>query len=309
MVDAKTEISKVTLDNIEIPIRSSKVEGEIDIIENGKHDVSQYASANVQVPQGVMAATIDMLKGYWTTVELYDGEVNTLTISIYEDNNGYYSIVYSEKGSNSSWNFTIEEFNLVGNSSYSTTYDPYTETITLIDDGVSKTFHKKNIPLTAESAVGKYFLDSGDGATLTLELNADNTFRVSMTGEEDGVGTYRIENGQLVLKIGEEESAELFTYDSSSGDFLFQGMFRVPKTIEITENGLHDISGNNAVNVNVAGKNFMPYLVNYVEQEDGTYEMQITDYIEGGEGEKVLIGTDDIDGTDLMNLYIVNAEV
>lgn len=44
--------------------------------------------------------------------------------------------------------------------------------------------------------------------------------------------------------------------------------------------------------------NFLPYLVNYVERSDGTYEMRITDYIEGGEGQKVLIGTiENEDGT------------
>lgn len=51
--------------------------------------------------------------------------------------------------------------------------------------------------------------------------------------------------------------------------------------------------------------NFLPYLVTYIEQDDGTYEMRITDYVEGGEGERVLIGTQDIEGGDLTNLYIL----
>lgn len=52
---------------------------------------------------------------------------------------------------------------------------------------------------------------------------------------------------------------------------------------------------------------FSPYLVTYVEQEDGTYEMQINDYVEGGAGEKVYIGTVDR-GDNLMDLYILNGE-
>lgn len=61
--------------------------------------------------------------------------------------------------------------------------------------------------------------------------------------------------------------------------------------------------------VNGGGEpNFSPYLVKYVEQEDGTFEMQITDYVEGGEGQKVLIGEIDIPDTNIMNLYVVNGE-
>ena len=50
--------------------------------------------------------------------------------------------------------------------------------------------------------------------------------------------------------------------------------------------------------------NFMPYLVKYVKQDDGTYEMQIEDYVEGGEGQKVLIGTIEKEDETLMDMYI-----
>lgn len=51
--------------------------------------------------------------------------------------------------------------------------------------------------------------------------------------------------------------------------------------------------------------NFMPYLVKYIEQEDGTYEMQINDFVEGAEGERVLIGTLEVDDTGSQSLYIM----
>lgn len=77
----------------------------------------------------------------------------------------------------------------------------------------------------------------------------------------------------------------------------------INKDLEVTKVTLDE------VDIPVAGNkpayNFMPYLVKYIEQEDGTYEMQISDYIEGGEGEKVLIGTQDIEDSDLVNLYII----
>ena len=50
---------------------------------------------------------------------------------------------------------------------------------------------------------------------------------------------------------------------------------------------------------------FSPYLVNYIQQEDGTYEMQINDYVEGGEGEKMFIGAIEKDDGS-MDLYILN---
>lgn len=80
-------------------------------------------------------------------------------------------------------------------------------------------------------------------------------------------------------------------------------------TLDITENGKHDVAKYSYADVKVPEPNFMPYLVKYIEQEDGSYEMQITDYIEGGEGERVLIGTSDINNSNLINLYIVNMEV
>ena len=51
--------------------------------------------------------------------------------------------------------------------------------------------------------------------------------------------------------------------------------------------------------------NFLPYLVNYIEQPDGTYEMRITDYVEGGQGQKVFIGEVDNEDANLMYLYVV----
>lgn len=66
--------------------------------------------------------------------------------------------------------------------------------------------------------------------------------------------------------------------------------------------------GNKEVGVVINGggePNFLPYLINYVQLEDGTFEMQITDYVEGGVGEKVLIGTLD-EGETLINMYIYN---
>ena len=46
------------------------------------------------------------------------------------------------------------------------------------------------------------------------------------------------------------------------------------------------------------------YLINYIEQEDGTFEMAIMDYFEGVSGEVAIISSEEIEGTDLVNLRI-----
>ena len=62
--------------------------------------------------------------------------------------------------------------------------------------------------------------------------------------------------------------------------------------------------------IKVGGKpNFELYLVKYVEQEDGTYEMQITDYAEGGQGNKILIGTIENEETEYLDMYVVEGGV
>ena len=45
------------------------------------------------------------------------------------------------------------------------------------------------------------------------------------------------------------------------------------------------------------------YLIEYVEQEDGSYEMRIKDYIEGAQGQKVLIGT--YQNEDAVDFYVM----
>ena len=45
------------------------------------------------------------------------------------------------------------------------------------------------------------------------------------------------------------------------------------------------------------------YLIEYVEQEDGSYEMRVKDYVEGAQGQKVLIGTHQ--NEDAVDFYVM----